>query len=287
MPLSAQFTGTIVTIARQALHAPAGEKQLCRTDRSPHAKKGCTDCLDDNTQRMKQFCMLTLIPAMIALAGCTREAGMIRYTRPVERLDVEVRTDGSGLVRTAFADISMRIVSAPEWIALGKTGVFYTKVDEEQRMPPFTCLLIGIRNISPMPVSLHSLNIVTANETFSSWQAQEVAGYFFGPCYSRPDLNTVFLPRRILTDTLPLFGEIDFDRTLLCDFPAVMPGDTVLMFRALPWIPAEERRFTVSAEFMIGTLKKTVAIDMQRFEYRRKGDYFNEPEQPGKNNDGY
>ncbi len=207
--------------------------------------------------------------------GCSQKPGILHLINPEPAPHVEIVKDQCARIRTRMADVTVEPTGNSQWKMLLKHKRFTRKdAHPEYRYPKLFFFKLVITNNTEKPVTLDTVTIASAHNTLNSLTIKEVKKQCTSPAYSIYNFNALLSPYRLLTDAVCL-DTIDLTRDIISTkFEFLPPGDTTMQMVAFPWIPVENRTFTLSVTMKSGNEKKVVDFKMRRIEYRTRGSYF-------------
>jgi len=216
--------------------------------------------------------LLTLVPFT---SGCSQKPGILHTINPEPAPHVEIIKDQCARIRTRMADVTVEPTGNSHWEILLKHKRFTRKnAHPEYRYPKLFFFKLVITNNTEKPITLDNVTITTAHHTLNTMKINEVKKQCMSPAYSIYNFNALLSPYRLLTDAVCL-KKIDLTRDIISTkFEFIPPGDTIMQMVAFPWIPVENRTFTLSVTMKSGDEKKVVDFKMRRIEYRTRGSHF-------------
>jgi len=216
-----------------------------------------------------------LIMFVLLTWGCSQKPGILHSINPEPAPHVEIVKDQCARIRTRMADVTVEPAGISHWKIFLKHKRFTRKeAHPEYRYPKLFFFKLVITNNTKKPVTLNNVTITTAHNTLGSLKIKEVKEKCKSPAYSVYNFDALLSPYRLLTDVVCL-GKINISRDLIpTKFEFIPPGDTIMQMIAFPWIPVENRTFTLSVTMKSGDEKKVVDFKMRRIEYRTRGSHF-------------
>lgn len=214
---------------------------------------------------------------VLLTCGCSQKPGIIQSINPEPASHVEIVKDQCASIRTRMADVTVEPTGISHWKIFLKHKKFTRKeAHPEYRYPKLFFFKLVITNNTKKPVTLDNVTITTAHNMLDSLKIKEVKEKCKSPAYSVYNFDALLSPYRLLTDVVCL-EKINIARDLIhTKFEFIPPGDTILQMVAFPWIPVENRTFTLSVTMKSGDEKKVVDFKMRRIEYRTRGSHFRE-----------
>ncbi len=218
--------------------------------------------------------LMMLVPFTL---GCSQKPGILHTINPEPAPHVEIVKDQCARIRTRMADVIVEPTGNTHWKMLLKNKRFTRKDPHpEYRYPKLFFFKLIITNNTKKPVTLDNVTITTVHNTLDSLKIKEVKKKCKSPAYSVYNFDALLSPYRLLTDVVCL-EKIDIARDLIhTKFEFIPPEDSIMQMVAFPWIPVENRTFTLSVTMKSGNEKKVVDFKMRRIEYRTRGSHFRE-----------
>ncbi|HEY1406875.1 MAG TPA: hypothetical protein VF857_09715 [Spirochaetota bacterium] len=194
---------------------------------------------------------------------------ILRELRVVERPEVDIQSDGTGVIRTPHCDISVRGVNDADWKSIASNDVFRDVGFHSTPRPPFEIFFVTIHNSTKRTLREIRFYIRTPGSTDNSLSLNELHAQCPSPAYNRAQLDEIFTMRRLLTQEFRL-SEIDLDKdTIGYPFPFLMPNESGALCVAFPIPSFDHRRYTISVEYQSGSEKKVVDFEIERRETRQ------------------
>mgnify|MGYP007085769477 FL=1 len=227
--------------------------------------------------------VLTFISATATLAGCSKKYGIERDIKPLERLDVDIKKGGCGLIRTRNLDLATQLLGIKEWEKLLKDKYFLRRKTSvrDHRLPRLYFFYIYTANMGKTPVVIDKITLKYGDREIPCLSPEEIKKKLHSPSYSLINFSELLNTRTVFTEKY-CFHEIDFkNQTVNTGFPFLMPGDKQIRFAVFDWIPVEFREFKLIfiLDTLPGTTKKIIDVDFQRIEHRTKGKHFVKPKE--------
>jgi hypothetical protein len=191
-----------------------------------------------------------------------------RTTQITNRPEVDLREDGTGIIRTVYCDISLRHLDNDDWKKISSYDVFSANSVYSSRKPPYTIFLATIHNSSESTIRDLRFSLKDGAAIIDAIPQEQIIKECTATRYRSVSLKECFTFRRLLSSEFE-FEKIDFDRdTIGYPFSFIMPHDNISVFVALPVPRVELRQYAVRVNFTAGTDKKVVDFTIVRREHR-------------------
>jgi hypothetical protein len=186
---------------------------------------------------------------------------------PADRFDIERQEDGTSIMHSFSVDASIKAVTPEDWDHISAARAYQPDQGSDIGQPSCLLFYYAVKNRSKLTIGDFTVDISWNGKTVPALSPDEFRKRFLARTDPlAPDLLRF---RRLLTNTLSL-KDIDIDRdTIGYPFGFVLPEDTVTGFASFYELPPEARTFQVKIGFTDGGVKKSVAFDMRREEYRQ------------------
>jgi hypothetical protein len=231
--------------------------------------------------KRKKSTLIILLILFTCLISCSLRPGIDHFDRPGQSATVEIRNDGTAIIRSAYSEIALRQIRDEEWEELLKFPPFKNdKSDLSQyRVPRLKFFMVGLKNTSEQPLVLEKASLSYGDVSMDDMDEKQIKSSFKSAIYAFFNFSDILKPRRLVTDGETL-GKIDLDRdTVRYEISFIPPSDRLLKIIAFPTIPVDIRSYRISFHLSYAGIKKITAFDMQRFEYRTRGTHFVEKKQ--------
>lgn len=227
--------------------------------------------------------MKRIIPAglcaVFLLTACSSRS-IDRGIEPPESIRMELLESGRGIVRSLLCDVLGEGLTPAEWERILKSEIFQKKTDRYDiripRIPPLIFVRIMIRNTWKYPIWIEDISLVHGSESVKPLDQKTLLQQMPSPMYALLNWDQFLSPRRVAVPPETEIIEYNTD-TILTTLDFIPSDDTVMRFLAFPWIPVQERKFTLRIAVTDGRDKKIIDFDFTRFEYRSSGKIFLKP----------
>ncbi len=195
--------------------------------------------------------------------SCSSAGRSERILRAVERGDVEIVGNRSGLIRTLYCDIYVENLSRDLFDKIREADVFR---GSGRGMPLEPCFQLIISNTWNKPFTVEKIVLRYDNADHEP----ETYDYIKDPEYMSGrfsvNLRAMQRYRRLLSDD-ELISEIDYDaETVEYRSGFIAPGDKVLFFRYFPVVPQRKGvKMYITIKYF--DVKKIIDFDIARFDY--------------------
>jgi len=176
---------------------------------------------------------------------------------------------GVSSFRNFFCDIYLKNISVKEMKAILQTKLFLKSSELPLRIPPFNFFYIAIKNNWDRPMAIDKITVSFQKKEINSLDCNHIKN-IDKEDFKYIDCKDFFSYRRILRDTFDL-SKIDLKKdTLLYKINFIPSKDSVIKIFAIPWIPAEIKKFKMHLYLNFSFEKKRIDLDMVKINYREK-----------------
>lgn len=191
-----------------------------------------------------------------------------RETVIVEKPEVDLQKDGTGIIRTPHCDVSVRYIDKENWKMAASSTPFNQNRTFGSSYPPYEIFFVTIQNSTKKTIKDIRFSIHTAGYSDNSLTVEEILPECTSSVYRNIRISTIFSLRRLLSQDY-LFNDIDFEKNSVgYPFPFILPQERGSLFIAFRIPPFEHRRYTLSVEYLAGNDKKVVDFEIARKENR-------------------
>ncbi|MCP4137922.1 MAG: hypothetical protein GY754_43570 [bacterium] len=223
---------------------------------------------------------LVLILLILSLTGCSTKFGIERGSQPKERLDVELKPGGGGMIRTIYCDIHVEEIGSEQWEDLLENYFFVTPEGDiyDYRVPRLHFLRVVIQSRWEEPLIFDEAKLKYGDITLNSLSVEDLETRLKSPYYGIFNFEGILKPRRVVTGKYSTESTIDYEKdTIGTEMECIPPMDTITQFVIFERIPVQYRKYKLFFTIKHSGKKKTIDFDFDRYEYRTRGTDFKQP----------
>ncbi|PKL36204.1 MAG: hypothetical protein CVV44_18480 [Spirochaetae bacterium HGW-Spirochaetae-1] len=227
---------------------------------------------------------VTLAALILLLAhsfACSSRPGLEHFDRPEESGKVEVKNDGTAIIRSMHSEIAIRQIQDEEWENLLEFTPFINEKSgfAQYRVPRLKFFMASLKNTSEQPLVLENVSLSYGDVSMDNMDSKRIKDTFKSDIFKFFNFDEIFTPRRLVTEEENL-EKINFDTdTIRYELSFIPPSDRLIRIIAFPTLPVTVRSYRINFHLSYTGIKKIIAFDMQRFEYRTRGKHFIEKKQ--------
>lgn|GEM_PF-3583191 len=209
------------------------------------------------------FVMLTVFVSCVS-----HQFPIQRETAIVEKPEVDLQKDGTGIIRTPHCDVSVRYIDKASWKMVASSPPFTQNRTFGSSCPPYEIFFVTIQNSTKKIIKDIRFSIQAAGYSDNSLTIEELLTEGTSPVYQNIRISNIFSLRRLFTQEF-IFNDIEFEKNSVgYPFPFILPQERGSLFIAFRIPPFEHRRYTLSVEYLAGNDKKVVDFEIARKENR-------------------
>ncbi len=216
---------------------------------------------------------------LILLTSCSSHNGILRESMPAKRTVIDVRKDGTMVLRNIYSDIYLKKLGPEDWKQISESPALTREKNGVRvyRIPRKFFFRAVVKNTWKVPVKISDIKIRYANKTLSEISITKLKKDLKSPAYSIFRIEEIFTPRRLLIDPEEIKNLSYENDTIKYTLDFITPGEAVMVICAFDWIPVEQRKYSVIFTIRAKEAKKIIDFELTRFEYRTRGKYYLKP----------
>jgi hypothetical protein len=230
-------------------------------------------------KQMKRIKYISII-FVLFLNACASRSAIVTDIIPVDTIDSRIIDKKCALIISSNFGVALQEIKQDQIPDIFKNENF-TSEDNRNipfRIPKLLIFKVVLENTGDFPFEVGEIKLSYDNTVSDALTEENIKLKYSSSVYSNINFKELFSQFKLITDDL-CNNYIDFIEDIAKHDHLIKPGEKVLRLIAFNTLPVEIRKFNITIEIKSEIRKKTIDFKLMRFEYRKSGKYFFNPEQ--------
>ncbi|MFH0974563.1 MAG: hypothetical protein V1874_02130 [Spirochaetota bacterium] len=217
---------------------------------------------------------------VLFLNTCSSRTAIVTDVIPADTIDSRIIDKRCTFIVSSNFSIALQEIKKELIPDVLKNEIF---INEENgnipfRIPGLLFFKIVLENTGDFPIEIGEIKLRYDNIISEALTEDNIKLKYGSSEYSCINFKELFSQFKLVTDEL-CDNYIDFTTDISKHDLLIKPGEKILRFIAFNSLPVEVRKFNITIEIKSDIRKKTIDFKLIKFEYRKSGKYFTNPEQ--------